>query len=98
MTSFFWTEDKITSAEKLWADGISAREIAERLGSTKNTVINMAGRHRDRFPARQVARISLPEDATPAQRINHADRVIRVTFSGAEVTLPRVVFIDGEAI
>ncbi len=42
MTSFFWTEDKITSAEKLWADGISAREIAERLGSTKNTVINMA--------------------------------------------------------
>jgi GcrA cell cycle regulator len=45
-----------------------------------------------------VARISLPEDATPAQRINHADRVIRVTFSGAEVTLPRVVFIDGEAI
>jgi GcrA cell cycle regulator len=98
MTSFFWTEDKITSAEKLWADGISAREIAERLGSTKNTVINMAGRHRDRFPARQVARISLPEDATPAQRINHADRVIRVTFSGAEVTLPRVVFIDGVAI
>ncbi|MGR9386426.1 GcrA family cell cycle regulator [Rhizobium leguminosarum] len=98
MTSFFWTEDKITSAEKLWADGISAREIAERLGSTKNTVINVAGRHRDRFPARQVARISLPEDATPAQRINHADRVIRVTFSGAEVTLPRVVFIDGVAI
>ncbi|MGR9149620.1 GcrA family cell cycle regulator [Rhizobium leguminosarum] len=98
MTSFFWTEDKITSAEKLWADGISAREIAERIGSTKNTVINMAGRHRDRFPARQVARISLPEDATPAQRINHADRVIRVTFSGAEVTLPRVVFIDGAAI
>ncbi|MEF3124514.1 GcrA family cell cycle regulator [Rhizobium leguminosarum] len=98
MTSFFWTEDKITSAEKLWADGISAREIAERLGSTKNTVINMAGRHRDRFPARQAARISLPEDATPAQRINHADRVIRVTFSGAEVTLPRVVFIDGAAI
>ncbi|MBY3228562.1 MULTISPECIES: GcrA family cell cycle regulator [Rhizobium] len=98
MTSFFWTDDKIASAEKLWADGISAREIAERIGSTKNTVINMAGRHRDRFPARQVARISLPEDATPAQRINHADRVIRVTFSGAEVTLPRVAFIDGVAI
>lgn len=98
MTSFFWTDDKIASAEKLWADGISAREIAERIGSTKNTVINMAGRHRDRFPARQVARISLPQDATPAQRAHHADRVIRVTFSGAEVTLPRVAFIDGVAI
>lgn len=98
MTSFFWTDDKIASAEKLWADGISAREIAERIGSTKNTVINMAGRHRDRFPARQSARISLPEDATEAQRSHHADRVIRVTFTGAEVTLPRVVFIDGVAI
>ncbi|MGO7779465.1 GcrA family cell cycle regulator [Rhizobium ruizarguesonis] len=98
MTSFFWTDDKIAWAEKLWAEGISAREIAERLGSTKNTVINMAGRHRDRFPARQSARISLPEDATEGQRIHHADRVIRVTFTGAEVTLPRVAFIDGAAI
>jgi len=98
MTSFFWTDDNIAVAEKLWAEGISAREIAERFGSTKNTVIRMAGKHRDRFPARQSARISLPADATPAQRAHHADRVIRVTFSGAEVTLPRVAFIDGAAI
>ncbi|MBX5190144.1 GcrA cell cycle regulator [Rhizobium sp. NZLR3b] len=98
MTSFIWTDDNIAVAEKLWADGISAREIAERFGSKKNSVITMAGKHRDRFPARQAARVSLPKDATPAERIRHADRVIRVTFSGAEVTLPRVVFIDGAAI
>ncbi|MGM5009985.1 GcrA family cell cycle regulator [Rhizobium sp. 969_B3_N1_2] len=98
MTSFIWTDDNIAVAEKLWADGISAREIAERFGSKKNSVITMAGKHRDRFPARQSARVSLPADATAAQRAHHADRVIRVTFSGAEVTLPRVAFIDGAAI
>lgn len=27
----------------------------------------------------------------------HADRVTRITFAGAEVTMPRVAFIDGEA-
>ncbi|ACI55714.1 hypothetical protein Rleg2_2440 [Rhizobium leguminosarum bv. trifolii WSM2304] len=98
MTSFIWTEDNISKAAQLWADGISAREIGERFGARKNNVITMAGKHRDRFPARQAARVSLPEDATPEQRIQHADRVIRVTFSGAEVTLPRVAFIDGAAI
>ncbi|MGO7793354.1 GcrA cell cycle regulator, partial [Rhizobium ruizarguesonis] len=28
MTITFWTEDKIVKAEKLWKEGLSAREIA----------------------------------------------------------------------
>jgi hypothetical protein len=27
----------------------------------------------------------------------HADRVTRITFAGAEVTMPRLTFLDGEA-
>ncbi|EJB03800.1 GcrA cell cycle regulator [Rhizobium sp. BK619] len=98
MRAEFWTEDKIVKAEKLWSDGMSARAIAEMFGSKKNTVIMMARRNRDRFPARQDARPKLPQaEAAPAESPRHPDRVRRVTFSGAEVTMPRVPFIDGPA-
>ena len=30
------------------------------------------------------------------ERVYHPDRVIRITISGAEVTMPRVAFIDGD--
>jgi len=96
VTSVFWTEDKIARAAKLWQDGVPAQEIAEAFGSRKNTVINMASRNRDRFPSRQPRRE--PQEALlvePPQPIHHPDRVKRVTISGAEVTLPRVPFIDG---
>ncbi|MBX5160449.1 MULTISPECIES: GcrA family cell cycle regulator [unclassified Rhizobium] len=102
MRDLFWTEDRIVKAAQLWQEGRSARAIAELFGSKKNTVINMAHRNRDRFPARQDARQDTrqkpPEaDAAPAAPIRHPDRVRRVTFSGAEVTMPRVPFIDGPA-
>jgi GcrA cell cycle regulator len=94
----FWTEDRIVKAAQLWNEGRSARQIAELFGSKKNTVINMAHRNRDRFPARQDARQKPPEaDVAPVEPIRHPDRVRRVTFSGAEVTMPRVPFIDGPA-
>lgn len=94
----FWTEDKIARAEKLWNDGISARAIAEMFGSKKNTVINMARRHRHRFPSRQDARQPLPEAGGETRApIRHPDRVTRVTISGAHVTMPRVPCIDGYA-
>ncbi|MGV4792714.1 GcrA cell cycle regulator [Rhizobium sp. F40D2] len=98
MRAEFWTEDKIVRAEKLWSDGMSARAIAEMFGSKKNTVIMMTHRNRDRFPARQDARQKLPPvETAPAEPPRHPDRVRRVTFSGAEVTMPRVPFIDGPA-
>ncbi|ACI53992.1 hypothetical protein Rleg2_0696 [Rhizobium leguminosarum bv. trifolii WSM2304] len=97
MRAEFWTEDKIVKAEKLWSDGMSARAIAELFGSKKNTVIMMARRNRDRFPARQDARQKPPQAEAAPEPPRHPDRVKRVTFSGAEVTMPRVPFIDGPA-
>lgn len=95
MTSVFWTEDKIARAAKLWQDGVPAQEIADVFGSKKNTVINMASRHRDRFPTRQPKRPAPETVAEPVEPIRHPDRVTRITLSGAEVTLPRVPLIDG---
>ncbi|ARO24768.1 GcrA family cell cycle regulator protein [Rhizobium sp. TAL182] len=98
MTDLFWTEERIAKAEKLWNEGLSARAIAEIVGSKKNTVINMAFRHRERFPARQASRHPMGyADAAPHKRAFHPDRVTRVTFSGASVTMPRVPTIDGPA-
>ncbi|EJC73841.1 GcrA cell cycle regulator [Rhizobium hidalgonense] len=97
MRGLFWTEDKIVEAQKLWQAGRSAREIADLFGSKKNTVINMAHRNRDRFPARQAIRQPLPETCQAPAPIRHPDRVTRVTLSGAEVTMPRVPCIDGPA-
>ncbi|MBP2486317.1 MULTISPECIES: GcrA family cell cycle regulator [Rhizobium] len=97
MTITFWTEDKIVKAEKLWKEGLSAREIANLFGSKKNTVINMAHRNRDRFPSRQDAWHPQPKAGPPVQPIRHPDRVTRVTMSGAHVTMPRVPSIDGPA-
>ncbi|MDR9779309.1 GcrA family cell cycle regulator [Rhizobium redzepovicii] len=97
MRSLFWTEDKIVKAQKLWQQGLSAREIANLFGSKKNTVINMTHRNRDRFPARQVTRPPPPETREAPAPIRHPDRVTRVTLSGAEVTMPRVPCIDGPA-
>ncbi|WEA60939.1 GcrA cell cycle regulator [Rhizobium sp. BJ04] len=95
MRGLFWTEDKIVRAQTLWQEGLSAREIANLFGSKKNTVINMARRNRDRFPARQDFRPPLAETRPAPAPIRHPDRVTRVTLSGAHVTMPRVPSIDG---
>ncbi|MDK4736913.1 GcrA family cell cycle regulator [Rhizobium sp. CNPSo 3490] len=97
MRDLFWTEDKIVKAQKLWQEGLSARQIAELFGSKKNTVINMAHRNRDRFPPRQDPRKTLAVAGAAPAPISHPDRVRRVTLSGAEVTMPRVPTIDGPA-
>lgn len=96
MTDVFWTEERIAKAEKLWKEGLTARQIAEIVGSKKNTVINIAYRHRSRFPIKQMPRIAsqIYVSITP---IRHPDRVTRVTISGAQVTMPRVPTIDGPA-
>lgn len=101
MTDLFWTEERIAKAQQLWSEGLTAKAIAEIVGSKKNTVISMAYRHRSRFPPRFYPRV----EARRQQGINyvaplpvfHPDRVKRITVSGAEVTMPRVPSIDGPA-
>ncbi len=94
-----WTEEKITRAAKLWEEGQTAKAIGEVFGVKDHAIVNLARRYRDRFPARQAAQRPLPAPILePVARILHPDRVKRVTISGAEVTMPRVPYIDGPAV
>lgn len=95
MTELFWTEERIAKAQKHWEEGLPARAIADLLGSTKNTVISMAHRNRERFPERQKSRQAIAYEA-PGRKV-YPDRVKRTTISGAVVTMPRVPTIDGPA-
>lgn len=93
---------------ELWAEGVSATDIATRFGVTRRTVYNFAEYHRDQFPVRQhkkpfnhVVRCrepklaaSAPKKVAKALSPNH---VRRTTISGAVVTLPRIPTIDGHA-
>lgn len=46
------TEEELTHASKLWANGATAREIAKELDITESSVNSMTYKHRDLFPAR----------------------------------------------
>lgn len=104
LLTFNRTGIDIDEAEKLWRQGISGTAIAEKLGVKMRQIYTLAESNRDRFPLR-VAKVRskgvvvmelTPVVASP-KRPAHPDRVTRVTFSGAHVTLPRVTFLDGPA-
>lgn len=95
-------------ASDMWADGLSAMEIAERLGCSRRYLYNFAEHHREHFPVRQdkkkvqhyVSTKSREEPRVWPDRLPKPlppDRVRRVTVSGAVVTLPRIPTIDGYA-
>lgn len=47
----FWTEERIELAAKMWRDGSSAAYIATTIGGvTRNAVLGIMNRKRDRFP------------------------------------------------
>lgn len=48
--TFVWTQEIIDRASKLWKDGRSAREIAEDIGVTRNSVLSIMHRYRELFP------------------------------------------------
>lgn len=54
-TGFIWTETISAKAQQLWRDGLSAGEIAKRIGATRSAVCGYATRNRDQFPHRRVA-------------------------------------------
>ena len=43
----------IEASAKLWKDGLSASQIASRFGVSRNVIVGLAYRNRDRFPPRQ---------------------------------------------
>jgi len=61
-----WTEERVTSLRKLWADGLSASQIAKQLGGvTRNAVIG------------KVHRLGLAARATPSRPTKRPVRAAR---------------------
>ena len=50
MSRMSWTSDEDHVLRRLWADGLSAKNIADKLGCTKNAIIGRA--HRLQLPQR----------------------------------------------
>lgn len=98
----------LDQAAALWADGLSAMEIAERLGCSRRYLYNFAEHHREHFPVRQEkkkiqhyvgTRHPTPPRIRPERQLKPLppDQIRRITISGAIVTLPRIPTIDGYA-
>jgi len=67
-----WTDDRVEELKKLWADGLSASQIAKQLGGvTRNAVIGkvhrlgLSGRATPSRPARRPSKPSRPRTTTP---------------------------------
>lgn len=67
-----WTEDRVATLRKLWAEGLSASQIAKQLGGvTRNAVIGkvhrlgLAGRATPSRPAKRPVRAARPRIVGP---------------------------------
>lgn len=95
-----YTKEQIAAAAALWRDGYTMYDMAEKLGMTWSAVKNMTSTRRGTFPyrksnARRADPIVKQLGDEPAPAPLKAGCVVRTTFTGAKVTLPRVAFIDG---
>jgi len=52
LTNRRFTDEEIRLASDMWANGATAREIADQLGISEVSVFSMAERHRKLFPKR----------------------------------------------
>lgn len=57
-----WTRERLATAAEHWTQGLSASEIAHRLGVSRNAVIGAIHRNRERFPPK----ISIEQRHIPA--------------------------------
>jgi GcrA cell cycle regulator len=67
-----WTDERVALLKKLWAEGLSASQIAKQLtGVTRNAVIGkvhrlgLAGRATPSRPAKRPVRVQRPRTQTP---------------------------------
>ncbi|HWA00930.1 MAG TPA: GcrA family cell cycle regulator [Caulobacterales bacterium] len=94
-----WTEERVTTLKKLWAEGLSASQIAKQLGGvTRNAVIGkvhrlgLAGRATPSRPAKRPVRTARPRVVGPtAPRIRPASAMPTVVIPELEP----VKFEDG---
>jgi GcrA cell cycle regulator len=97
MTDFSWTQAMKIEAARMWSAGKKTGQIAEHFKAKRASVCSMMGRNRHLFPARRNTRYGPMEAVSIAPIEIIPDRVVRTTFSGAQVTLRRVPTIDGYA-
>ncbi|XBQ16175.1 MAG: GcrA family cell cycle regulator [Oceanicaulis sp.] len=96
-----WTEERVETLKKLWADGLSASQIAKQLGGvTRNAVIGkvhrlgLSGRAAPSRPARRPApRPAAPRQPKPAAAkavpVKPAAPVQREARPAAQLTAPK---------
>lgn len=89
-----WTEERVALLRKLWAEGLSASQIAKQLGGvTRNAVIGkvhrlgLAGRATPSRPAKRPVRVARPRSIGPS-----APRLRAIS------SLPTVVIPDLEPL
>lgn len=103
----------VSKASQMWADGVPACDIATAVCVERQYLYNYADKHREAFPVRQTKLrkevgnyVSTRSPSPPRIRPERlpkplpelsADRVRRITRSGAIVTMPRIPTIDGHA-
>ena len=62
-----WEPHEIDAARRMWDDGLSAREIGDRLNRTRNAVIGLA--NRQGFQKKRAPAALAPDRPTPARRV-----------------------------
>ena len=61
-----FTDEEIMLASDMWANGTTAREIADQLGISETSVFSMAERHRKLFPKRNQGGMRYTEERVRA--------------------------------
>jgi GcrA cell cycle regulator len=88
-----WTDDRVELLKKLWSEGLSASQIAGRLGSvTRNAVIGKV--HRLGLSGR--ATTSRMKTHRPRARMANPKRVVKPRFATSGNPAVRALYGDGD--
>jgi len=89
-----WTDERVDLLKRLWSEGLSASQIAGRLGSvTRNAVIGKV--HRLGLSGR--ATTSRMKTHRPRTRMANAKRPVKPRFAQAGNPAVRALYMDSEA-
>ncbi len=89
-----WSEERVAELKRLWATGLSARQIAEQLGGvTRNAVIGKAHRLGLSQPS-PIARSPIAQRTRPPPEVRSGPGQDR---EGTSVSLPKPQVMDSAA-
>ena len=93
-----WTDERVETLKKLWTEGLSASQIAQKLGGvTRNAVIGKV--HRLGLSGRATPSRPVRRPAEPAQRVKRAPaRPAAQTAQPERETAPRPVPVEAQKL